>query len=486
MHRLFPSEFFHFEAMRLLSFTPYEGCEIAEFLDAVGKIRDCDVESWYCAWMEAGVRAEEVAAEAEQAANREAARRAFLRASNYQRAAQFMLNGRNPSTEPRILRVSETSISNFGKAQYLMDAAVVKLEIPYQDITLPGYLYLPAPSKQLPGKLPILLNTVGGDATQEEIFFILPREGLELGYAVVTFEGPGQGLVLRRDKIPMRPDWEIVVTAVLDHIVEHAKANPKYNLDVNKFAIAGSSVGGYLCLRGASDSRVKACISVDPFFDMWDLLKGRVPEFLIHAFEAGGFVPDYIWEIFANIVSTVNPQTKWEFNHLRWMLGVQTVPDVFRRMQEFTFKQRDATNWLEKVKCPVFVTGAASSMYAMPEISTTKIYNSLAHLGEKRVQWIAENPYDGGYQSKVGALGLLNMKAFAWLDSVFDIDRKIPYKKMGRIDGAPSSKGNSVVDVPFSHVLGRNERDDCLYIAAQQKNSGVNIASVRGRQAGYR
>lgn len=64
MHQFFKSAFFDFEALRILSFAPYEGCEVAEFLQAVGEIRDNDPESWYTAWMKAGDRAERLADEA--------------------------------------------------------------------------------------------------------------------------------------------------------------------------------------------------------------------------------------------------------------------------------------------------------------------------------------------------------------------------------------------------------------------------------------
>lgn len=58
MLRLFKSNFFNFEALRLLSFTAHEGGEIAEFFEALGKIKDNDTESWYAAWIEAGLKAE--------------------------------------------------------------------------------------------------------------------------------------------------------------------------------------------------------------------------------------------------------------------------------------------------------------------------------------------------------------------------------------------------------------------------------------------
>ncbi|KAF2136069.1 uncharacterized protein K452DRAFT_303087 [Aplosporella prunicola CBS 121167] len=428
MFRLFKSDFFNFETLRLLSFTPYEGGEIAEILEAIGEIKDNDVESWYSAWMKAGTKAEAVAEQAELAGNRNAARRAYFSASNYQRAAQFMLNGRNPNKDSRILSASETAISNFRRATLLMDAKVQCLEIPYEKgVNLPAYLYLPHPSKQLPGKMPFILNTVGGDATQEEIFNIFPRDALELGYAVLTFEGPGQGIVLRRDQLPMRPDWEFVISAVLDFAFEFAKDHPELQLDMDRLAISGSSVGGYLSLRGALDPRVKACIAVDPFYCMWDLVKGRMPDFFINTFEAGGFASDEAWDYLVDFLSWVNVQTRWEFNHLRWMLGVQSAADVFRKMQEFTFSREDGVDVLHSVHCPVMVTGAGYSMYAKPEISTTRIYNCLSHLDEnQRLQWIATEPGDGGLQSKVGAFGALTRRSFEWLDKLLEIDRKIP------------------------------------------------------------
>lgn len=251
-----------------MSFAPFDGAEIGELLVAIGEIKENDVESWYRAWMKAGSKAEAIASEAELAGNRIAAKRAYFRASNYQRSAQFMLNGR--SGDPRVLQVSEGSIVNFRRAQQLMDEQVICLEIPYiAGVTLPAYLYLPHASRRLPGKLPVLINTVGGDATQEEIFFIFPAGALENGYAVLTFDGPGQGSVIRRDRIPMRPDWEVVISKVIDWLYEYTDAHPELELDLDRLALAGCSIGGYLSLRGATDDRIKACIAIDPFFNMW-------------------------------------------------------------------------------------------------------------------------------------------------------------------------------------------------------------------------
>ena len=425
MHQFFKSDFFNFESLRILSFAPYEACEVAEFVSTVSQIRDGDPESWYRAWMGAADRAESLADDAYLAQNRVEARKGYMRAASYQRAAQFMLNGRNPARDQRILAASETAISSFRKATELMDETVICLDIPYENgVSLPAYLYLPAPQNRLPGKIPIMVNTVGGDATQEEIFVIQPAAGVKLGYAILTFEGPGQGIVLRRDQLPLRPDWEVVIKVVLDFLLDFVHQHPEHNIDLDRLAIAGSSVGAYLALRGAADPRIKACVSVDPFFSMWDLLKGRMPEFLIHTFEAGGFAADYMWDYLISVLGWFDFQTKWEFNHLRWMFGKDSTADVFHEMMRYSLASRDKTQYLHKVKCPVMVTGAAHSIYAKPEISTMRIMKTLSHIPEdKKLMWIATDPADGGLQSKVGAFGTLTQKTYAWLDEMFQIDR---------------------------------------------------------------
>lgn len=54
-----------------------------------------------------------------------------------------------------------------------------------------------------------------------------------------------------------------------------------------------------------------------------------------------------------------------------------------------------------------------------------RIYRELEHLGVKRRLWLASTPEEGGLQAKVGAFGLVNNKAFGFLDEVFDIKRVI-------------------------------------------------------------
>ena len=62
---------------------------------------------------------------------------------------------------------------------------------------------------------------------------------LARGYNVLAFDGPGQAALLQQG-IVLRPDWEDVVTPVLDY----PRSRPE--VDPAKVALIGLSLGGYL------------------------------------------------------------------------------------------------------------------------------------------------------------------------------------------------------------------------------------------------
>jgi len=272
MHKLFPnSPFFDFETVRILGTTAYGGADVAEVLEAVGQIKANDPSSWERAWATQAARAEVLAEEARRQGDRDAARRAYLRAANYTRASGYMYLSSSPAGEgtamaqdPRALPVAERVGELFRKAIPLMDGTVLSLSIPFEEFQLPAYLYLPPNDRRIPSrdKIPILVNCGGADSCQEELFFLNPAAGPGLGYAVLTFDGPGQGMMLRRYELEMRPDWETVTGCVIDHLVEFSAQNPHLELDVNCISISGASMGGYFALRAAVDPRIKACVSI--------------------------------------------------------------------------------------------------------------------------------------------------------------------------------------------------------------------------------
>ncbi|TRX93532.1 hypothetical protein FHL15_005504 [Xylaria flabelliformis] len=428
MHSFFKSEFFNFEFLRLLAMAPFGGAEIGESLEAIAKIKDLDPESWYAAFTEAGRKAEVIAQEAEKAGDRAGARNAYLRASNYIRAAQFMLNEGSIGQDKRVLPAIERAIDDFRKGVQYRDGKTFFLDIPYgeEGYSLPGYLYMPDPAKMIPGraKIPIMLNCGGGDSTQEELYFATPAYLLEAGYAVITFEGPGQGIVLRRDKLPMRPDWEVVTGAVLDHLIAFAKHHAELKLDTDHIAVLGASMGGYFALRAAADPRIAACISVDGFYSLASYAGGRMPAPLFYGISSG-WLSDGAFDAILGLLQRLNFQARWEFNHLKWVLGQRSEAAIVRAIEPYTLQNADGSEYLADVTCPTLVTGAGSSFYFDPATTTDKIYDSLVSLkpGQKE-KWIADDIAFGGLQAKIAAFAYSGQRVVAWLDNVWGISRK--------------------------------------------------------------
>src|SRR5260370_24201 len=99
-------------------------------------------------------------------------------------------------------------------AAALFDTPVQAVSIPYEDTTLPAYLFLVDDSG---AARPTIIYNSGYDSTREESYFVIAAAALRRGYNVLAFDGPGQGAALREQKLVMRPDWEAVITPVVDY-----------------------------------------------------------------------------------------------------------------------------------------------------------------------------------------------------------------------------------------------------------------------------
>jgi alpha-beta hydrolase superfamily lysophospholipase len=150
---------------------------------------------------------------------------------------------------------------------------VEPVEIPYEQTTLPGYFYsssnnnsTTSSSKQ---KRPTLIAHGGFDSTLEELYTAAAAPALERGYNCLTFEGPGQGEVIRKQKIPFRYDWEKVVTPVIDFVFGSYEGQ----CDLNGLELMGISKGGYLAARAAAfEHRIAACILNYGVYDGYDAI----------------------------------------------------------------------------------------------------------------------------------------------------------------------------------------------------------------------
>ena len=252
---MFNDEHFDFQWVRTLSSCIAQMADINECFSTGQQIQNGNFESWYDQWYATAKRIHALAIQALNDGHRVSAQSAFLRASNYYRTSEFYLHG-NPADQ-RIRDASHKSRICFAQATELMSSRVVSVKIPYEGTTLPGYFYTVDNKKR-----PTILIQTGFDGTQEEKY-VYAQEAIKRGYHVLTFEGPGQGAVLREQGLPFRPDWEVVIGAVVDFVITQAE------VDSSMLILYGLSFGGYFAPRGAcGDDRIKILIANGGFYDL--------------------------------------------------------------------------------------------------------------------------------------------------------------------------------------------------------------------------
>jgi len=248
---IFKDSEYAFSYLRVLGPAPVGGADLGEFVTAAGQIKEGDGETWYEAWFGMGGHVDGLAREFLKNGHEISAREAFLRASNYYGISLVPLMA--TPKDPRVFNSWKKHHDSFNQAVKLSGGLIQPVKIPYEKTTLPGYFCLVDKSGK---KRPLLIAHTGLDGSAEEIYFAIAVNALKRGYNCLVFDGPGQGQVIFEQGIPFRPDWEKVITPVVDFALTRPEVNP------DRIALIGFSMGGYFAPRAvAFEHRLKACIA---------------------------------------------------------------------------------------------------------------------------------------------------------------------------------------------------------------------------------
>jgi hypothetical protein len=146
-----------------------------------------------------------------------------------------------------------------------MTPAPVQFSVQAGPNALPVYFFRPDDSGV---QRPTLIISSGSDGQNVESMQFGVVAGLERGYNVARFEGPGQMSLLFRQKIPFTPDWN----QVIGPIVAALAARPDVRSD--RIGLVGVSFAGLLCARAAARTRGLAAVVLEPaaidMADVWD------------------------------------------------------------------------------------------------------------------------------------------------------------------------------------------------------------------------
>jgi pimeloyl-ACP methyl ester carboxylesterase len=396
MGLVFKDELFDAQWLRAAGHAIYGGADINECFTAAHGIHEGDGASWYKAWNDFAARLR-ASGDASLAAGRHAsARDAYLRASNYFRAAYCFLVG--TPVDPRLVEAWRNHREAFELAVALMQPSAERIEIPYEGKKLHGYLFRAADDGE---KKPTLIINGGYDSTAEECFFFSGAAAVARGYTVIVFDGPGQGAALIEDKLLFRPDWE----AVIGRVVDFALLRPE--VDRTKIALMGISFGGYLAPRAATGEKRLAALIADPGeYSLYEEFKSRMPEFVVKGLERGSW--------FANLALRValarrlkHPTAGWGLRRGLWTHGVPNPLAYIRSTTQYSSEGR-----AQMIRCPTLVCSAENDDIG---VTAQALYNALTC--EKT--FIAFKAAEGaGEHCEAGARALFNQRAFDWLDGV--------------------------------------------------------------------
>ncbi len=400
MKVIFQDPTFSLQLLRTISETYYKGADVGECLSTAYRIKEGDFESWHQEWLKTAERVKKYADESLGAGHRISAREAYLRACNYYRAAEFLLMDH---ADPRIQSTWGKSKECFSKAANLFSPPFEPIEIPYEgNTTLPGYFYRVDNDSNRKTPRPTLIAHGGFDSTLEELYTSAAAPALERGYNCLTFEGPGQGALIRKQKIPFRYDWEKVVSPVIDYALSRTQ-----EIDAKHIALMGISMGGYLAARAAAfEHRIAACILYNGVFDGYDALASSFPRSLLTAIENG---KREVVNTVIDILMSSDPNIRFNMMHGMWTTGVNSPFELIMSSKSYSIK-----DIAENIKCPTLVLEAEKddSFPGQPK----KVYDALI-CQKKYILFTSEEGAEEHCQC--GAPALSNQRIFDWLDETF-------------------------------------------------------------------
>ena len=203
-------------------------------------------------------------------------------------------------------------------------AVAERIEILYEGTTLPGYFSRSGAAGE-PRRTLIFNNGSDGSvvgAWTDGIACALAR-----GWNAMTFDGPGQNAALVRQGLPFRPDWETVITPVVDFL------SARLDTDGDKLALLGVSQAGYWVPRAlAYEHRIAAGVADPGVVDVSTTVLGHLPHMMIRLLEAGEkekFNRDMEWAL------KISPST-------RSMLALRMRPPSWSPAQSTSNSGRDS------------------------------------------------------------------------------------------------------------------------------------------------
>ncbi len=393
LSRFFADDDLNYIFQIMLGGAYYRVADVGTCLVVGDQLVSGDTAGAFKAMIAAGDRLTGIAAAAEAAGQRASAREAYMQAANYIFFATYFVN---PTSAPDGFAVNWLRHQElWDKASALLDYPVESLPVPYEKTTFPGYFFKVDDS----GKLrPLLIFNNGSDGSMVTAWTLGIAPALERGYNAFAFYGPGQGTALLQQKLYFRPDWEKVVSPILDYLLIRRDVDPK------RIALLGISQGGYWAPRAAAfEPRLAACIADPGVWDVSTVWTRSLSKPLLELLAKGR------QEEFDKSIRQVlksNPKAAATLPYRMRPFGVTSPYEAFKAVQRYKL-----TEVADRIRCPMLVTDPEGEQFWPGQ--SKQLYEAL-QAPKTLVKFTAAEGADLHCEPK--APGLRAQRIFDWLD----------------------------------------------------------------------
>jgi pimeloyl-ACP methyl ester carboxylesterase len=377
----------------LLGGAYYRTADIGTCLAIADQIVDGDRSSALRALLVAGDRLSAAAEASATNGLRTSAREAYMQAANYIFSATYFVN---PTGPPDAFAFNwQRHQELWDKAGALLDPPVDYLPFPYEKTTLPGYFFKVDDSGK---RRPLIILNNGSDGGMVAAWTLGVAAALERGYNAYTFYGPGQGTALLQQKLYFRPDWEKVITPLLDYLLIRREVDP------NRIALVGISQGGYWAPRAAAfDSRIAACVADPGVWDVSTAWTQALPKPMLDML-AGNQQQKF--DNLIRIGLRFNARAMATLAFRMRPFGLDSPYQAFKAAQQYNL-----AGVVKQIRCPMLITDPEGEQFWPGQ--SQNLYNALP--GPKTL--LKFTAAEGGdLHCEPKAPGLRSQRIFDWLD----------------------------------------------------------------------
>jgi hypothetical protein len=284
----------------------------------LGRLRHGDRDSWLVEWTTvAGALWAQPLGGGHHAGG---AATGYLSAASYYAAALGLMEGTDGSVNEDRLRQRQRECWDLAADSLNAE----RLAIPFERTELPGYFFSGGN-----GRRPLILIDHGGRVATSDAWIRGGAAARARGFHWLTFDGPGRQVARRNHNLTLRPDWEVVVDAVVTFALARS------DVDRSRVALVGADHAGLGIARALiSEHRCAAAALLPGIVDASRPLVAELPpsaRAALHEDDRDRF------ETELRLASLFAPNRVAHLRRLTRDYGRTDEPlfDVFRRALEF-------------------------------------------------------------------------------------------------------------------------------------------------------